>query len=84
MWKVAFWFLQFPTEHDALHAGGHQLVACPLAEGTLPTCPLDSISTNFLASSELAKELVRVSIGYRDPVPRNLLEAYEAPSDLLE
>ena len=61
MWKVAFWFLQFPTEHDALHAGGHQLVACPLAEGTLPTCPLDSISTNFLASSELAKELVRVS-----------------------
>jgi len=27
--------------------GGSQLVTRPLAKGTLPTYPLDSISTNF-------------------------------------
>ena len=63
-------------------AGGHQLVTCPLAKGTLPTYPLDSISTNVLASWELVKELVRVSRVSR-PSPWNLLKVYEAPSDLL-
>ncbi len=56
--------------------------ACPLAKGTLPTFPLDSISTSFLASQELANELVRVS-GVSRPSPGNLLKLYEDPSDLL-
>ncbi len=58
------------------------MVACPLAKGTFATYPLDSISINFLASWELAKELVRVS-GVSRPSARNLLEVYEDPSDLL-
>ena len=36
-------------------AGGHQLVACPPAKGTLPTYSLDSISTIVLVSGDLVK-----------------------------
>ena len=41
-----------------------------------------SISTKFLASLELVKELVRVSKVSR-PSPGNLLKLYEDPSNLL-
>ena len=45
--------------HWAEHtAGGHQLVACPLARGCPSGLPP---RLNFLASWELVRELVRVS-----------------------
>ena len=60
----------------------HYQVTSTTSKGTLPTYSLVSMSTNFLASWELVKELVRVSRVSR-PSPRNLLKLYEDPSDHL-
>ena len=74
-------------------AGGRQLVACPLAKGTLATQSLDSIFGDFLVQFLCSRSLRRLFwvisrvSRVRDLVresSRNLLEEFEDPSDLLE